>query len=187
MSVVVAVTKGRRTIVAADSLTCAGHHRHDARNLKTAKVQRLGRVLICSTGWSLYDNILSDYLGARRSADALKDQKAIFKFFMGFWKALHQNYPFVNDQCGEKDAPFGDLDASFMIVNRAGIFGVSPNMDVAYFQQYHAIGCGKDYAFGALNVLFDVESSPGKIAEKAVQAAIRFDIHCGGDIQLFEL
>ena len=82
MSIIVAVTKDDRTVMAADSLTCFGDSQQiPARNIVTKKIRRLGDVVMGSAGWALYDSILRDYLHDR-DAPELGDERQIFAFFL---------------------------------------------------------------------------------------------------------
>ena len=102
-------------------------------------------------------------------------------------QALHKRYPFVNDQAQSRDSPFGDLDSSFLIANAAGIFKVSHDMDVCSFQQYYAIGTGADYALGAFLNLYDTDLETEVVARRAVETAVQFDVHCGGDLDVLSV
>ncbi|MBE7465763.1 MAG: hypothetical protein HS116_20000 [Planctomycetes bacterium] len=186
MSIVVAVRKGRRIVMAADTLTTSGTHRHGPHNTETHKIRKVGRCLLGATGWSLYDNILDDYLAARGTPN-LNTSRGIFRFFVRFWQDLHKKYNFVNDQPPEKDSPFGDIDASFLVANRQGIFSVFSNLSVMPLKKYAAIGGGADYALGALFTQYESERDPAKIALHAVHTAIEFDVHCGGEAETFEI
>ena len=186
MSIVVAVKKGRRIIMAADQLISCGTHREPPDNAATSKIRRVGSALLGSTGWSLYDNIFDDFLGGKRPP-RLSDKQSIFKFFLKLWRAMHERYSLVNDQPHEKESPFGDLDASFIVANRRGIFVVYSNMSVCEFKKYYAIGGGADYAFGAMYNLYGAQRDPKKIAVQAVKTGIEFDVHCGGDVDVHEI
>ena len=50
------------------------------------------------------------------------------------------------------------------------------------YRAFHAIGSGCDYACGALHALYESELKAEEIARRAVEAAIRFDSACGGEI-----
>lgn len=67
-------------------------------------------------------------------------------------------------------------DASGMIVRPGSDkIEVWDQQGVAYFNEpYYAIGCGRDYALGAMAV--------GACATQAVEAAIKHDTHCGGAV-----
>jgi ATP-dependent protease HslVU (ClpYQ) peptidase subunit len=182
MSVVVAVTKNHSTILAADSLTLFGSsQRMPAANSSTTKVRRIGSALLGATGWGIYDNILDNFL-VEHPPPTFGSESEIFAFFLELWRALHDRYSFVNDQCHDKDSPFGDLDSTFLIGTGEGIFKVSHDMDVARFKQYYAIGSGSEYALGAMHQLYDQSLDAAEIARRAVRTAIEFDVNCGGEV-----
>jgi len=184
MSIVVAVKKNGRTVMAADSLNVFGQERIPTDNAKATKVRRIGTALMAVTGWSVYANILDDML-AELKTPGLGDEKEIFSFFLDLWRELHERYPFVNDQPHHKDSPFGDLDASFLVANPTGIYKVSQDSSVCRFDKYYAIGSGGVYALGALYQIYDQNADAAALARRAVETAIEFDIYCGGEIDLF--
>lgn len=183
MSIVVAVRKRNQIVIASDSQSSFGSCRVPSENHQTVKIRKAGSSYIAAAGWAVYDDILQDFID-RRKVGTLRTRKAIFKFFMHLWKEAHKSYAFVNDQPGEKDSPFGDLDSSFLIVNSAGLFYVSSDMSTTKFEKYFAIGSGGDYALGALHALYDSGLGAVALAEKAVEAAIAFNIYCGGAIRV---
>lgn len=183
MSIIVAVQKGRRLAMAGDTLTSFGSHRDSTDNVTCMKIQRVGGALLGCTGWSLYANILDHFIKPS-APPVLKDERSVYNFFLKLWKALRERYALVNEQCAEKNSPFGDLDASFLVACRGGIFGISSDMSVTRYRKYHAIGCGQDYAYGALLNIYDLHSDAREIAAQAVRTAIHFDIHCGGEVQI---
>ncbi len=182
MSVVIAVRKGNEIVLASDLQSNFGDFTVPPSNHRASKVRKIGASLLGSTGWGLYDNILDDYL-ARQQAVDLADETSIFGFFVQFWKELHQVYSFVNDQCAGDESPFGDLDATFLVGSRRGIFYVSGNMSVSRFEQYFAIGSGADFALGALHALYSEKKDARFLARKAAEAALEFDTKCGGGIE----
>ncbi len=129
--------------MSADSLVSIGEKRFPVDNIVTSKIRRIGNALIGSTGWSVYDDILTDFLKSKAGADvSLDTRESIFAFFITLWKALHDKYAFVNDQCDDRSSPFGDLDSDFLVLNGNGIFLVSPDMAVTRFEKYYSIGSG---------------------------------------------
>ncbi len=182
MTIILAVNKNNETVMASDTRITYGSEIIPGDNLVVDKVIRIGGSYIGSSGWGIYDNILADYL-SNKTGVQLDGTQSIFSFFIDLWADLHKRYPFVNDQSGDKDSPFGDLDAKFLIANSAGIFLVSSNMSVRKFNKYYAIGSGSSYSMGALHVLYDEDLDAEQIARKATAAAIAFDNDCGGEIQ----
>jgi ATP-dependent protease HslVU (ClpYQ) peptidase subunit len=101
---------------------------------------------------------------------------------------MRSRYTLVNDQSHEDDpTPFADLDSSFLIGNRSGIYQVSGNMSVSTFEQYYAVGSGASYALGAMSVLYGTDLDAEAIARAACQAAIEYDVFCGGDLDVFSV
>ncbi len=186
MSIIVAVTKRGRTVVAADTLYLTGSHKDYASDLVgRAKVSRIGSSLIGMTGWSLYQNIFDHYFSRLRRVPTLKDEASIFEFFLQFLKSLRDRYPFIKEQREGADSPFSDLDSSFLIANRHGVFDVHGNLTVWKHKDFCAIGSGAPYAYGAAHVLYEQLGSAKEIAVRSVEAATRFDDGCGGPVETF--
>lgn len=187
MSVAVAIQKNNHIVIASDSQDNFGSNRVAFDNYSSKKIITVGNSYIATTGWGIYEDILDDYLTVKHAL-ALDSKQEIFSFFMNFWKDLHEKYSFVKDQTDEEDdSPFGGLDATFLIANPSGIFYVSANMSVTKFEKYFAIGSGADFSLGTIHALYDLEYSAEEIARKAIEAAITFNIYCGGKIELFHI
>ncbi|MCB9850289.1 MAG: hypothetical protein H6817_06250 [Phycisphaerales bacterium] len=189
MSIVVAVKKNDRVAVAADTMHSSGSRREHPDNLiERSKLRRIGRSYIGGVGWSVYDNILDHYLAAHRGTPSLKDERAIFSFFLKFWKSLRDKYQVVNDQPDRDDrSPFCDLDSEFIIVNARKIYLISSDLTVMQFDKFVAIGSGDKYAYGALHALYDSRRPADQIARLATEAAVHYDQSCGGRIEVVEL
>lgn len=184
MSIAVAVRKGNTIAVAADSQENFGDRKVVGSNHRASKIMQLGGSQLAMTGWGVYDNVFTDYLGTRR-APRFASEREIFVFFVKLWKDLRKRYSFVDDQVQDEDrSPFADLDSSFLIGNRHGIFHVSGDMSVMAFQEYYAIGSGASYALGVLHALYASERDAAVLARRACEAAIAFDVYCGGEIDV---
>ena len=184
MSIALAIEKNGELLVAADTLTSFGHTKVPPALHAAVKVRRVGASLLATTGWGVYENLLDDVL-ARRKNVRLGSRGQIFEFFLRLWSDLHKKYSFVNDQIDEKEAgPFGNLDSTFLIAGRAGIFYVGPDMSVTRVKHYFAIGSGAQFALGALSALYDSKLDAEAMARRAIEAAIAFDTYCGGEVQI---
>ena len=187
MSVIVAIKKNNRIVMAADTLTTFGDSEvMPQENARTPKVGRIGDSLIGGAGWAVYDDILNNYLSTRPTPD-LTSSKKIFSFFLEFWKALHEQYTFVNDQAAQAMSPFGDLDSTFLIANSGGIFTVASDLGVTPLSRYYAIGSGGEYAIGVLYTLYNRTDDIKEIATDAVNAAIAMNLQCGGAVDVLQL
>ncbi len=187
MSVIVAIRKENRVVMAADTLTSFGDSEHmPQENARTSKVGRIGDSLVGGAGWAVYDDILNDFLATRPTPDVSSSRK-IFTFFLTFWRALHDQYTFVNDQAASTSTPFGDLDSTFLIANAGGIFTVASDLGVTPLNQYYAIGSGGEYAIGVLYTLYNRTENIAELATDAVNAAIAMNLQCGGSVDVLQL
>jgi ATP-dependent HslUV protease subunit HslV len=187
MSVVVAVQKGRTIAIAADTQESFGDRRVLRPDHAISKIAKIGSSFLGQTGWGLYENILADYV-AKVGTPRLRSEREIFSFFNRFWKRMRREYSFVNDQSGGEDkSPFADLDSAFLVVNANGIFHVTGQMAVSRFKRFDAIGSGGNYALGALHAIYDGPSQlrAEEIARRACDAAVHFDLSCGGEQDVF--
>ena len=187
MSIAVAVKKGDEIVIASDTQDNFGSNRVSFDNYNSKKIIQAGNSYIATTGWGIYEDILHDYL-AIKAPVVLESKPQIFSFFMDFWKELHERYSFVSDQTeDDEESPFGDLDSAFLIVNAHGIFYVSSNMNVTKFEKYFAIGSGAEFSLGTVYALYDLDYTAEAIAQKAVESAMTFNIHCGGSIDSYHV
>jgi ATP-dependent protease HslVU (ClpYQ) peptidase subunit len=187
MSVIVAIRKDHRIVMAADTLTSFGDSESmPQENARTSKIGRIGDSLIGGAGWAVYDDILNDFLSTRPTPD-LSSSRRIFTFFLDFWRALHEHYTFVNDQAASTNTPFGDLDSTFLIANAGGIFTVASDLGVTPLNQYYSIGSGGEYAIGILCAYYDRTDDIATLATDAVSAAITLNLQCGGTVDVLQL
>jgi len=186
MSTIVAVEKAGRIAVAWDELSTIGSTRC-VNKLGPPKVQRVGSSIVGSAGLSTYRNVLDHYLASKKPP-VLKDERAIFQFFVRFWRDMRARYHFVNDQADTDDpSPFADMAAEFLVANRHGLFLVKEILSVTRLGKFCAIGSGAPHAEGALQVLYDQDGSAKDIAQTAVQVALEFDAASVGPVQVLEL
>jgi ATP-dependent HslUV protease subunit HslV len=183
MSIAVVVKKDKKIVICADTLQCFDSNMTGEDNLDESKLRRIGNAMVAGAGWGLYDNILDDYLKGKKSV-RLSTKQQVFLFFKRLWPVLHEKYSFVKDQCDDNSSPFGELDSSFLIATKKRIFFVSSNMCVTEFRKFYAIGAGRDYAIGAMHVLYDQEKSAEEIARLAIESAISNNVYCGGSIEI---
>jgi ATP-dependent protease HslVU (ClpYQ) peptidase subunit len=181
MSIIVSVNKNGRRVMAADSLVTLGERRIPAEVNGISKIRTLGGALLAVAGWNVYDDVLTDYMTSQSNV-SLATRSDIFRFFNGFWQALHKDYAFVNDSVDAADSPFGSLDSTFLVHNSTGIFLVTSDMGVLPFDRFYAIGSGATYALGALEALYDNDLDAEQIARGAVDIAIKMDVSCGAPV-----
>jgi hypothetical protein len=164
-----------------------GDRREHPDNLaRGAKVRRVQRALVGGVGACIYDTLLDTYVNSRKQRPSFKDERATLKFFVGFWRFLHDQFHFVNDTEREKESQFAQLDAQFVVANRKDIISVDADLTVMKFTKYCAVGSGAAYSYGALHSLYDTRLHARDIARRAAEAAVHFHDSCGGDVLVFD-
>ena len=186
MSIAIAVVHEHRAALATDSMIHFGGDKVPTWNLADPKMRRVGTAWLAATGWTLYSNILDDWLADRKRMPALNSSAAVFRFFNDLWRRLHERYSFVRDQPEDHDSPFGDLDSTFLVVSPGGLFHVASDLSVTRFEHYFAIGSGAPLAMGAVHALRESGSDfdAATLARAGVEAALSHDLYCGGPVNL---
>jgi hypothetical protein len=184
MSVAIAVLKDRTLALATDSMIHFGGEKVPTDNLADPKMRPVGPAWLAATGWSLYSNILDDWLGGRKRMPSLATAPAVFRFFNDLWGQLHDRYSFVKDQPEDHDSPFGDLDSTFLVASPGGLFHVASDLSVTEFRRYFAIGSGAPLAMGAVHALWDSGLGAAEIAVRAAGAAVDHDLYCGAPVNV---
>ena len=149
---------------------------------------KVGGSYLAQTGWGLYENILGDYL-IKAGTPRFRNEREIFVFFNRFWQRMRKDYSFVNDQPMEDDkSPFADLDASFLIVNRGGIFHVTGQMSVTRFTRVRRHRIRRSLRPGRpAHALRRRRRTPRRSPGGRVPPPLHFDISCGGALDVFTI
>ncbi len=76
-----------------------------------------------------------------------------------------------------------EAGGSFLVAIDGRLFNIEDDFQVSErLDQYSVVGCGGEYALGALRILTSAENTPEDVVNKAVESAIYFSIGCGGRI-----
>lgn len=186
MTTILAVRDSKECWIAWDTLTTMGSTATYGAD-PAQKLRRIGQSYVAVAGFSVYGNML-EALESKKTRVRLDTRAAVFRFFLGLWRDFKRNYHFVDDQYDSEDkAPFADMGAEFMVVNKAGIFHVKEILSVARFESICAIGSGSPHAEAAAWALHGEGLRPAEIVQKSMDIALRFDRASGGDVKTVRL
>ena len=87
----------------------------------------------------------------------------------------------------EEDDPYESSQMTVMIANPSGIFAVYSMREVFEFDRFWAIGSGRDFALGAMFVLYDKAKSPSVVATAAIHAGAEFDTGTSEPVHIHEV
>ncbi len=190
MSTVVAVRRGCRTCIAADSLTTFGEQKQSAAwDRHSDKLQAVDDGVIAVVGSAAHSLVLESIMRHRRVRLDLRDRLAIFESFRRLHAELKERYFLNPKDDGEDNDPYESSRIDALIAGPWGIFGVYSLREVYEYRHFWAIGSGADYALGAMHARMDAEDSAEALAEAGIRAGAEFDTGSGLPMTLrgFEL
>ena len=185
MTTIVVVRKGDSAVIAADSLTTFGTTRlAPAYDRHPEKVTRYGDSFLGVAGSAAHQLVLENLL-ARTPNLVFHGKAAIYDSFRKLHPVL-KDEAFLNPK-EEEDDPYESSQMTVMIANPSGIFAVYSMREVFEFDRFWAIGSGRDFALGAMFVLYDKAKSTGAIAQAGIHAGAEFDTGTSEPIDLHEV
>jgi ATP-dependent protease HslVU (ClpYQ) peptidase subunit len=92
------------------------------------------------------------------------------------YDSFRRLHPMLKDEAflnpkEEEDDPYESSQMTVMIANPTGIFAVYSMREVFEFDRFWAIGSGRDFALGAMYVLYDKAKSPAPLPRRASMRA----------------
>ena len=185
MTTIVVVRKGDTAVIAADSLTTFGTTRlAPAYDRHPEKVTQYGDSFLGVAGSAAHQLVLENLL-ARTPNLEFHGKAAIYDSFRKLHPVL-KDEAFLNPK-EEEDDPYESSQMTVMIANPSGIFAVYSMREVFEFDRFWAIGSGRDFALGAMFVLYDKTKSPAEIARAGIHAGAEFDTGTSEPIDLHEV
>lgn len=174
MTTIVAVRKGDRACLAADTLACYGSTRESAEFIaEPEKIVRVGDALLGPTGPAAAQLVLRSYFSDPERPAAFGSALEVFETLRQLQATLKADY-FLNPKEAEDDS-YESMQMELMIASPGGIFGAYPLRSVQEYTRFYAFGSGAEIALGALQVLYDQHDSAAEIARRAVEVAATFD------------
>src|SRR6476661_6686558 len=173
MTTIVVARKGDRAVIAADSLTTFGSTRlAPAYDRSPHKISAYRDSFIGVAGSAAHQLVLENLLERNPMLD-LHGKAAIYETFRKLHPVLKDEM-FLNPK-EEDDDPYESSQMTVMIANPSGIFAVYSMREVFEFDRFWAIGSGRDFALGAMFVLYGKGKSAAAIATAGIHAGAEFD------------
>jgi ATP-dependent protease HslVU (ClpYQ) peptidase subunit len=185
MTTIVVVRKGDTAVIAADSLTTFGTTRlAPAYDRHPEKITKYGDSYLGVAGSAAHQLVLENLLARAKDLD-----------FHGKARDLRQLPEAAPDAEG-RGVPQsqGGRGRSLRVEpddgddrQPHGIFAVYSMREVFEFDRFWAIGSGRDFALGAMYVLYDKAKAPAAVATAGVHAGAEFDTGTSEPVHLFEV
>jgi len=185
MTTIVVVRKGDSAVIAADSLTTFGATRlAPVYDRHPQKVTAYGDSFIGVAGSAAHQLVLENLLERTPNLD-FHGKAAIFESFRRLHPVL-KDEAFLNPK-EEEDDPYESSQMTVMVANPWGIFGVYSMREVFEFDRFWAIGSGRDFALGAMFVVYERAKTAREVAEAGVAAGAEFDTGTSPPVTLHEV
>ena len=177
MTVIVAVRKGERAVIAADTSQGDGGMLVPRRYYRDyTKLRKCGRCWLGVAGWSATADALDSILRHHGKELAFSSNAEVFESARTIHRLLKDEY-FVETR-EERDQPVESSQVSALIVGPAGIFEFESYRSVSAYARYWALGSGKSLALGAMHAVYDRYKDPRDVAKAGVEAACELDDSC---------
>ncbi len=185
MSVVVAVRKNGKSVIASDTQSTYGSLVMSAdKNVNHHKIFELEGAYLGMVGWGAVESIIDHLLQSKKAKFNFDNRVAVFESLLRLQKILKKKY-YINTGDGDYQ-PVESNQMHGLIVNSNFIFEICEDRTVTEIEKFWAIGTGQRYALGAMTAMYDDIDDASEIARRAIHAACEFDTYCGLPMVLHE-
>ncbi|MEB3286944.1 MAG: hypothetical protein VKJ04_05530 [Vampirovibrionales bacterium] len=190
MTVVAALCKDGETWVVGDRLT-SWHDFQRIDQVNNTKIIKFKNALIGFCGRTLFGNVLQYWADNQGKASyrklynhSFKTEADVHDFFNEYYEHLKKWYGLGG--AGQDDV--GKIQyATFLVATPERIYEVSACRDVNAFNNYTAIGSGKDIIVAAIDALVPVVKKPDEVLSRAYDTCIKLMSGCGGEMELLNV
>ncbi len=185
MTTLVVVRKHNEVAIAADSLTTFGDTRLPAQFDRVFdKIMRYHDTYVGLCGSAAHQLVFESLLTQHTDLD-FGSKGAIFETFRKLHPILKDQH-FLNPK-EEEDDPYESTQITAVIANAKGIFGVYSMREVFEYTRFWAVGTGREFALGAMHVLYAGQRSASGIAKAGIEAGTMFDKNSALPMTLYTL
>ncbi|MBV8047577.1 MAG: MFS transporter [Paludibacterium sp.] len=186
MTTIVVVKKHDQIAIAADSQTTFGddHKLLAAYDCYHNKIFQRDGSYFAISGSAAHDLVLQSALDSLKKKD-FTSRAGLFDTFRKLHPKLKDQF-FLRPEEDEED-PYESSQMMVLVANRHGIFGVYPMREVYEFARFWAIGSGRKFAMGAMQVAYDQDLDARAIAEMGVRAGCEFDVNSSMPMTVYTL
>ena len=177
MTTIVVVKKNGHAVIAGDTLTTFGSTRlastHDAA---PEKLLKHSDTYFGIAGSAAHQLVLETLL-KKHPEFKFHSREEIYESFRKIHPILKEE-AFLNPK-EEDDDPYESSQLTALVANAYGIFGVYSMREVFEFDNFWAIGSGRDFALGAMFAVWNSKKSAEDIARVGVMAGAEYDTGTG--------
>lgn len=182
MTIIAAVQKDNEIAIACDTLTTTGGMKLSGDyQVGAFKLIPYGDSILGLSGLCAVKFIFADLL-ARIDPVPLTSREAIFQWLLSHQATLKSDYFLKADNGNDKGQVTEAQWLQALVINPHGIFSIGRYREVNALSKFWAIGAGRQFALGAMEVMYDQDLSATEIARKAAHVSTKFHPGCAEPI-----
>lgn len=178
MTCVVGLVEDGKIWIGADGVSSRGN---ELFNIANPKVFESGSFLFGHAGSPRQMQILQACFNPPKQSD----QQDIWQYLITDVMSHIQDIFLKHKSLRQFDTLTQEHDSEFLLGYKGGLYAMQRDFQlVQRIEGYDAVGCGAQYALGALHVLDHYDLKPKEKILKALAAATHFDPFVGGPIKI---
>ena len=186
MTVLTAVKKNNKIVIAADTLVHSGTLLKDVNSKANHdKITHYNGTWFAYTGASMSALMLQDALHEHGADLNFYGLKNIYRSSLKLHKILKDNYFLITGDGSNKQS-VQDTQLHLLMANSSGIYEMTGDRNITEIPQFWSTGSGSRFALGAMYICFDDYDDPVEIAKKGIEAACKYDCYCGLPLTMYE-
>lgn len=183
MSTIVVAQKNGVACIGADTMSCLGSLRQRAHHVvNKTKVTKVGDTFIGLTGTSASLVVMNSYFANPERPRDFSSTDMIFETFRHAHHWMKAEY-FMSTMAS-KDEEYETTQFYGVLANPHGIFALYSYRSAQQFHKFWAAGSGRDFALGAMHMVYDQYEDVVDIVKAGLNAAAEFDSATGSPYEI---
>ncbi len=185
MSTIVVAQKNGMVCLGADTMSSLGSLRQRSHHVANhSKITMVGDTCIGLTGTSASLVVLNSYFSNPERPRDFSSTDAIFETLRHAHHYLKADY-FMSTQ-PRNEEEYETTQFYGLAANPHGIFALYSYRSCQQFHRFWAAGSGRDFALGAMQVVYEQAESAEEIVRTGLLAATEFDGGTGAPYEIFK-
>ncbi len=186
MTVLTAVKKNNKIVIAADTLVHSGSLLKDIDSKTNHdKITHYNGTWFAYAGASMSALMLQDALHEYGDELDFHGLQNIYRSSLKLHTILKDNY-FLMTGDGSSNQSVQDTQLHLLMANSSGIYEMTGDRNITEIPRFWSAGSGSRFALGAMYACFDNYDDPVEIATMGIEAACKYDSYCGLPMTLYE-
>jgi ATP-dependent HslUV protease subunit HslV len=186
MSTIVVAQKNGRVCLGADTMSSLGSLRQRSHHVANhSKIAKVGDTYIGLTGTSASLVVLRSYFANQERPRDFSSTDAIFETLRHAHHYLKAEYFMTAQPRNEEE--YETTQFYGVAANPHGIFGIYSYRSCQQFHRFWAAGSGRDFALGAMQMVYEAAETAEQVVRAGLHAAAEFDGGTAGPYEVYSV